>query len=88
LSQEILCVWRFDLMALDGEDLRPLSRPARKQTLKAHLRRSDHLYLRYSEPLIWVQLPDDCDAFSLFEQAASMEIGIAPGPIFSASRAL
>ncbi|KAB2919382.1 MAG: PLP-dependent aminotransferase family protein [Hyphomicrobiaceae bacterium] len=37
--------------------------------------------------VIWVRLPEGCDAFSLFEQAASMDIGIAPGPIFSASRA-
>ena len=37
--------------------------------------------------VIWVELPQACEAFSLFEQAASMEIGIAPGPIFSASRA-
>lgn len=36
--------------------------------------------------VLWVQLPDGCDAFSLFEQAASIDIGIAPGPIFSASR--
>lgn len=35
--------------------------------------------------VIWVQLPEGCDAFSVFEQAASMEIGIAPGSIFSAS---
>lgn len=37
--------------------------------------------------VLWVQLPDGCDAFTLFDQAASVDIGIAPGPIFSASRA-
>lgn len=36
--------------------------------------------------VLWVQLPEGSDAFSLFDQAAAVDIGIAPGPIFSASR--
>jgi len=49
-SQEILCVWCFDLMALNGDELRPLPFVARKQKLEALLRRHDHPYVRYSEP--------------------------------------
>jgi DNA-binding transcriptional MocR family regulator len=36
--------------------------------------------------VLWVQLPPAVDAFALFDQAASRDIGIAPGPIFSARR--
>jgi len=35
--------------------------------------------------VLWVQLPDKVDALVLFDQAAMINIGIAPGPIFSAS---
>jgi bifunctional non-homologous end joining protein LigD len=45
-----LCVWAFDLMELNGEDLRPLPLLARKQKLGALLRRHKHPYVRYSEP--------------------------------------
>jgi bifunctional non-homologous end joining protein LigD len=45
-----LCVWCFDLMDLNGEDLRALPLIARKQKLEALLRRHGHPYLRYSEP--------------------------------------
>ena len=48
-SQESLCVWCFDLMELNGEDLRPLPLIARKQKLELLLRRHDHPYVRYSE---------------------------------------
>jgi bifunctional non-homologous end joining protein LigD len=48
-KQEVLCVWDFDFMELNGEDLRsfPL---ARKRKLEVILRRHDHLYVRHSEP--------------------------------------
>jgi len=48
-SQESLCVWCFDLMGLNGEDLRHLRPIARRQKLEELLRRLDHPYLRYSE---------------------------------------
>ena len=44
------CVWCFDLMALNGEDLRLLPLVTRKQKLCVLLRRLDHPYVRYSEP--------------------------------------
>jgi DNA-binding transcriptional MocR family regulator len=34
--------------------------------------------------VLWVQLPEPVDALKLFELAALHDIGIAPGPIFSA----
>jgi bifunctional non-homologous end joining protein LigD len=49
-SQEILCVWAFDLMEINGEDLRPSPLVARKRKLETLLRRHDHPYVRYSEP--------------------------------------
>jgi len=49
-TQEILCVWAFDLMELNGEDLRAFPLVARKRKLELTLRRHDHLYVRYSEP--------------------------------------
>ena len=49
-TREILCVWSFDLMELNGEDLRPFPLIARKQKLGALLHRHDHPYVRYSEP--------------------------------------
>lgn len=36
--------------------------------------------------VLWVQLPDGIDSLAMFERAASRDIGIAPGPIFSARR--
>jgi bifunctional non-homologous end joining protein LigD len=45
-----LCTWCFDLMELNGEDLRPLPLVARKQKLTLILRRHEHPYLRNSEP--------------------------------------
>jgi bifunctional non-homologous end joining protein LigD len=48
-TQEELCVWCFDLMELNGKDLRPLSLVARRQKLELLLRRHDHPYVRYSE---------------------------------------
>lgn len=36
--------------------------------------------------ILWVQLPETCDAYELFERAAKNDIGIAPGHIFSAGR--
>jgi DNA-binding transcriptional MocR family regulator len=36
--------------------------------------------------VLWVQLPEAVDSFELFDRAASHDIGIAPGPIFSARR--
>jgi DNA-binding transcriptional MocR family regulator len=45
---------------------------------------------RFTRPqggyVLWVQLPDEVDSFALFDRAASRNIGIAPGPIFSARR--
>ncbi|ROZ76683.1 PLP-dependent aminotransferase family protein [Ramlibacter sp. WS9] len=45
---------------------------------------------RFTRPqggyVLWVQLPESVDSFALFDQAASRDIGIAPGPIFSARR--
>jgi bifunctional non-homologous end joining protein LigD len=49
-TQEILCVWAFDVMELNGEDLRPFPLVARKQKLDVILRRHDHPYVRHSEP--------------------------------------
>ena len=49
-TQEILCVWAFDLMELNGEDLRPFPLVARKRKLEVILRRHDHSYVRHSEP--------------------------------------
>lgn len=34
--------------------------------------------------VLWVEMPAQVDSFKLFELAASRDIGIAPGPIFSA----
>ncbi|MBP0625083.1 PLP-dependent aminotransferase family protein [Cupriavidus consociatus] len=34
--------------------------------------------------VLWIQMPDDADSQQLFELAAAKDIGIAPGPIFSA----
>jgi DNA-binding transcriptional MocR family regulator len=43
---------------------------------------------RFTRPeggyVLWVELPKSVNAFALFEQAVSRDIGIAPGPIFSA----
>jgi DNA-binding transcriptional MocR family regulator len=36
--------------------------------------------------VLWIQLPDQADSLALFELAAEKEIGIAPGPVFSARR--
>jgi DNA-binding transcriptional MocR family regulator len=36
--------------------------------------------------VLWLQLPEKVDAIELFEMASSKEIGIAPGPIFSATK--
>lgn len=45
---------------------------------------------RYTRPgggyVLWVQLPDRVDALVLFDLAARSDIGIAPGPVFSASQ--
>lgn len=45
---------------------------------------------RFSNPqggyVLWVELPERVDAMALFEDAAARDIGVAPGPIFSASR--
>lgn len=34
--------------------------------------------------VLWVEMPEAADSYKLFEQAASRDIAIAPGPIFSA----
>jgi bifunctional non-homologous end joining protein LigD len=49
-TQEVLCVWCFDLMALNGEDLRAVPLITRKQKLGTLLRRREHPCVRYSEP--------------------------------------
>jgi bifunctional non-homologous end joining protein LigD len=49
--QEILCVWAFDLLELNGEDLRPFPLVTRKRKLELMLHRHDHPYVRRSEPL-------------------------------------
>lgn len=45
---------------------------------------------RFTRPqggyVLWVQMPEAVDSFELFDRAASLDIGIAPGPIFSARR--
>lgn len=45
---------------------------------------------RHTQPtggyVLWIQLPQAVDAFALFDLAATSNVGIAPGPIFSASR--
>ncbi len=45
---------------------------------------------RFTRPqggyVLWIQLPEGVDSFVLFESAALRDIGIAPGPIFSARR--
>lgn len=35
--------------------------------------------------VLWVELPEDCDAVALFEHAMREKIGFAPGPMFSAT---
>ena len=49
-ADQTLCVWAFDVMELNGADLRPLPLTARKQKLGALLRRHDNPCVRYSEP--------------------------------------
>jgi ATP-dependent DNA ligase len=49
-TQEILCVWAFELMEPNGQDLRPIRRVARKGKLDVILRRHDQPYVRHSEP--------------------------------------
>ncbi len=49
-AQGELCAWCFDLMELNGEDLRPMSLIAMKQKLALILRRHKDAYLRHSEP--------------------------------------
>lgn len=45
---------------------------------------------RFTQPkggyVLWIQMPEKIDALSLFHTAAMSNIGVAPGPIFSASR--
>ncbi len=36
--------------------------------------------------LMWVELPQDCDALELHQQALTAGISLAPGPVFSASQ--
>jgi hypothetical protein len=50
LHPEDPCVWAFDLMELNGEDLRPFPLVARKRKLELIVRRHDHPYMRHSEP--------------------------------------
>ena len=49
-SDDILCAWCFDLMELNGVDLRLLPLMARKMKLGTLLKRYDHGSLRYCEP--------------------------------------
>jgi DNA-binding transcriptional MocR family regulator len=67
-----------------------------RQTLVEQVREMSQAIERYfPEPtlftrpsggyVIWLQLPKQVDAYALFDAAASKDIGIAPGPIFSAS---
>lgn len=48
-TEESLCVWCFDLMGLNSEDLRQSPLVARRQKLEELLRRLDHPSLRYSQ---------------------------------------
>lgn len=36
---------------------------------------------------MWIELPEGCDALALHQQALAAGISVAPGPVFSASRA-
>jgi bifunctional non-homologous end joining protein LigD len=49
-AQEELCAWCFDLMELNGEDLRSMALIVRKQKLAQILRRHEDPSLRNSEP--------------------------------------
>jgi bifunctional non-homologous end joining protein LigD len=48
-TQEVLSVWCFDLMEINGKDLWPLPLVTRKQKLETLLRRHDHPCKRYSD---------------------------------------
>jgi bifunctional non-homologous end joining protein LigD len=47
-QQDMLCVWAFDLLALNGKDLRELPLTARKAKLEVLLSRHDDPFLRFS----------------------------------------
>ena len=48
-SQTDLCIWAFDLLALDGRDIRHVPLIVRRLQLSKLLRKFDHDALRYSE---------------------------------------
>jgi bifunctional non-homologous end joining protein LigD len=48
-EQDMLCVWAFDLLVLNGKDLRELSLTARKAKLKDLLSRREDGFLRYTD---------------------------------------
>jgi bifunctional non-homologous end joining protein LigD len=48
-TQDNLCAWCFDLLALNDTDMRPLPLVARKLKLGTLLKRYNHGSLRYSE---------------------------------------
>lgn len=53
------------------------------EALSAYFPAGTHLSRPRGGFVLWVQMPEAADSFKLFELAASRDIGIAPGPIFS-----
>lgn len=49
-SQEMLCAWCFDLLELNGADMRPLPLVVRKMKLGALLKKLDQPNIQYSAP--------------------------------------
>ena len=61
-AQTDLCVWCFDLLALDGNDMRHMPLIVRRLQLGKMLRKFDHDALRYSEGLASAEkLLAECD---------------------------
>lgn len=48
-KRDTCCAWCFDLMELNGKDVRPLPLVERRRRLEALLRKSPHPLLRYSQ---------------------------------------
>jgi bifunctional non-homologous end joining protein LigD len=65
-SQNDLCVWCFDLLALNGDDLRHMPLIVRRLQLGKILRKFDHDALRYSEGFSNAEkLLAECDRLGL-----------------------
>jgi bifunctional non-homologous end joining protein LigD len=74
-QREGLCAWCFDMMELDGRDLRPLPLSERKAQLRNLLIRADEETLRYSEefpdPVKLLQVADKMGLEGIVSKKAS-----------------